>query len=78
MSVEERIAVVETKQDTTLKILREIRDDVKCLHKVNADQDLKIASLEQSRAVARKGLSILGVPVIGTMLHTIFKTIGLY
>jgi hypothetical protein len=78
MSVEERLSVVETEQKTSIRILREIRDDVKELSKKKHEQDIKIASLEQSRAVARKGAYVLGVPILGTVLHTILKTIGLY
>lgn len=78
MSVEERLAVVETQQDTGIRILREIRDDVKVLSKEKVKQDLKIASLEQSRATSRTVAKILAVPILGTVLHTVFKVIGLY
>lgn len=77
-SVEERIAVVETKQDETILILKEVRDDVKAISKENADQNVRLSSLEQSRTTARRAAGILGIPVIGTVIHTVLKTIGLY
>ena len=78
MTVEERLAVVETENKTVIDILREIRTDVKGLAKARSAQDLRIASLEQTRKVTGLLTKILGVPLIGTMLHTVFKTIGLY
>ena len=78
MSVEERLAVVETEQKTGNRILREIRDDVKSIIKEDTKQDLKIQSLEQSRGTSRTMAKILGVPILGTVLHTVFKVIGLY
>lgn len=77
-SVEERIAIVETKQDQGIELLKEIRNDVKKVYLVNTDQDLRLVSLEQSRTTARKFAKVLGVPVLGTVLHTVFKAVGLY
>ena len=77
-SVEERIAVVETKTDTGIELLKEIRDDVKQVIKDNIDQELRIASLEQSRATGKRLAKILGLPVIGAIIATALKAVGLY
>ena len=77
-SMEERMAVVETQTATGIELLKEIRDDVKEVRKTNSNQNIRIASLEQSRATGRKVAGILGVPILGTVLHTVFKAIGLY
>jgi len=82
MNTEERLAVVETKleerTDDITRILKEVRDDVKTVCKNHTDMDKRVASLEQSRATARKATGVLGVPILGTVLHTVLKAIGLY
>jgi len=78
MTTEERLAVVETEQKDTNRIIREIRDDLKAHIKNDKVQDLKIASLEQSRATARKVSGILSVPILGTVLYTVGKGLGIY
>jgi hypothetical protein len=77
-SVEERIAVVETKQDDTIRILKEVRDDVRSIAEDNNDHKIRLSSLEQSRTTGRKMTGILGVPIIGIVCHHIAKVLGLY
>lgn len=77
-SMEERMAVVETQTAAGIDLLKEIRDDVKEIKSIDSKQNIRIASLEQSRATGRKVAGIFGVPILGTVLHTVFKAIGLY
>jgi len=74
----ERLAVLETEMSTGIRLLKEIRTDVKTICKVDKEQDLRIASLEQSRSTGRKISGVLGIPILGTAIHTILKSIGIY
>lgn len=77
-SVEERLAVVETQQVTGIDLLKEIRNDVKDIASTCKTQDLRIASLEQSRTVNRRLAGLIGVPVIGAVVVSFLKTLGIY